>query len=192
MFGLIGAVGLLRLADRIWSGAPYPVADPAATAQRLDRHTQAVYDVLGLPNAELKSGYGNDGNGYGCHYRGLRNLFKQLPSTPPSVPGVVDVSNEWAVKGNSTAEVQAALRRARKALNAQGWQVTRYSRIKDMIDLVVRPPGSVDSVRISTYPRGLLTVSAYAACARYPSGTLLDDLGMPKLPAQRAPTQLRG
>ncbi|MDX3642188.1 hypothetical protein [Streptomyces sp. MB09-02B] len=179
--------------EPIWNGTPYPVADPRATADRLDGHTQTVYDALDLAEAELEPGYGNDGNGYGCHYRGLRHLLKQLPSTPPSVPGVVDVSNEWALRGTSTAEAQAAVGRARKALTAQGWQVTRYDRIKDLFDLAMRPPGNDgDAVRVSTYPQGLVVVSAYGACARYPSGTPVDSLGKPKLPAQRAPIQLRG
>ncbi|MFD7371186.1 hypothetical protein [Streptomyces mirabilis] len=48
-----GAVWVAQGLDRFLEGDPYSVADPAATAQRLDGHTQHVYDALRLFDAEL-------------------------------------------------------------------------------------------------------------------------------------------
>ena len=49
----MAAVVVAQLVERFWNGHPYPVAAPAATACRLDGRTQAVYDAVDLPHAEL-------------------------------------------------------------------------------------------------------------------------------------------
>ncbi|MFG2777563.1 hypothetical protein ACGFY7_06820 [Streptomyces prunicolor] len=192
---VVGTVGVARWSERLWEGDPYPVADPAATAQRLDGHTQAVYDVLGLPHAQLDPdwpGGGSEADGYGCYYRGLKHWSEQLSDSPPSPPHVVDVSNEWALKGVSRDQAVSALRRVRKALTRQGWKVTAYENSRAWLRLALTLPDTDDTVSIQTYPRDRLQVSAYADCARYPSGTPVDDLDEPELPAQGAPAQLRG
>jgi hypothetical protein len=67
-----GTVRFLRL----WTGEPYPVANPATTATRLNGYTQNVYDALHLPNAQLAPGSGLEANSYGCSYQGLSHLSR--------------------------------------------------------------------------------------------------------------------
>ncbi|MGW1759774.1 hypothetical protein [Streptomyces mirabilis] len=189
-----GVVWVAQGLDRFLEGDPYPVADPAATAQRLDSHTQHVYDALRLFDAELADnwpGGGVEADGSGCYYRGFSNLSKQLSDSPPSVPGVVDVDSEWALKEVSPTQAKAALRRAKGELVRQGWKVTSYEERKFRNELSVRPPGTDDTVSVEAYPGDRLMVRAYAECARYPSGTPMGAYGDPELPSQQAPLQLR-
>ncbi|MGP4086058.1 hypothetical protein [Streptomyces sp. KR55] len=175
-------------------GEPYPVADPAVTASRLDDHTQAVYDALDLPDAELDTdwpGNGSEADGYGCYYRGLSHLSEQLSDSPPSVPGVVNVKNKWALKRVSHTQAVSALQRARKEPTRRGWEVTAYENSRHWLRLSLKPSDTDDAVSIVAYPRDRLQVTAYADCARYPQGTPLNDLDQPDLPPQVAPVQLR-
>ncbi|MFK0022523.1 hypothetical protein [Streptomyces sp. NPDC090798] len=188
------AQGVAPGLDRFLEGDPYPVADPAATAQRLDGHTQRVYDALRLFDVELVDnwpGGGVEADGSSCYYRGFSNLSKQLSDSPPSVPGVVDVDSEWALKGVSPAQAKAALRHAKGELVRQGWKVTSYEESKFWNELSMRPPGTDDTVSVEAYPGDRLGVRAYAECARYPSGTPMGAYGDPELPSQQAPLQLR-
>lgn len=190
---VVGMVGFARSFERLWEGDPYPVANPAATAQRLDGHTQAVYDALGLPHAQLDPDWPGGGSEVdGCYYRGLKHWSEQLSDSPPSLPHVVGVSNEWALKRVSRDQAVSALRRVRKELTRQGWKVTAYENSRAWLSLTLTLPDTDDTVSIQTYPRDRLQVSAYADCARYPSGTPVNDLHEPELPAQGAPVQLRG
>ncbi|MFF4038691.1 hypothetical protein [Streptomyces sp. NPDC001816] len=186
-----GTVGFVRL----WNGEPYPVADPATTATRLDGYTQAVYDALDLPNAELdtdRPGRGMEADGYGCSYSGLSHLSEQLSDSPPIPPGVVNVSDEWALKGVSRAQAVSALQRARKQLTRRGWEVTGYENSRIRLWLALKPSDSDDGVWIEAYPANRLEVAARTAdCARYPSGTPLNSLDEPAMPPQVAPVQLR-
>ncbi|WP_329527146.1 hypothetical protein [Streptomyces sp. NBC_01462] len=189
-----GVVWVARGLDRFLEGDPYPVADPAGTAQRLDGHTQHVYDALRLFDVELVDnwpGGGVEADGSSCYYRGFSNLSKQLSDSPPSVPGVVDVDSEWALKGVSPVEAKAALQRAKGELVRQGWKVTSYEESKFRNELSMRPPGTDDSVSVEAYPGDRLAVRAYAECARYPSGTPMGAYGDPELPSQQSPHQLR-
>ncbi|MFI2369357.1 hypothetical protein [Streptomyces sp. NPDC018833] len=188
------AVGLAQWAERLWEGDPYPVEDPSATALRLDGHTQSLYDALGLPDAELDPDWPGGGQeaSSSCNYRGLKHFSKQLNDTPPSMPGVVKVSSEWALKGVSWGQAQTALRRAREQLTEHGWKVTTYESVNHAIQLRTQPPGTDDTVWVEAYPRDRLGVVAYSECARYPSGTPMNGWNEPELPAQGAPTQLRG
>lgn len=189
-----GAVGLARWAERLWEGDPYLVEDPSATALRLDGHTQSVYDALGLPDAELDPDWPGGGQEAhsSCSYRGLKHFSKQLQDTPPNMPGVVNVSSEWALKGVSSGQAMTALRRARKQLREHGWKVTTYESVNHAIHLRMQPPGTDDMVWAETHPRDRLGVAAHSECARYPSGTPVNEWDEPELPAQGAPAQLRG
>lgn len=192
-FGLAEVLGLAWSANRVWNGAPYPVADPAATARRLDGHTQAVYDVLGLPDAELDTNPYDVGQtaGENCGYPGLGHVSAQLNGS--HVPGVVTVSSSWRLRGVTRAQADSALARSRQALAGKGWQVTEYRNIHDrVIGVEAQPPGSGDRVHISAFPGDRFEVTAHAECARYPSKTSLDETGVPTLPAQQAPARLRG
>ncbi|MFF3915196.1 hypothetical protein ACFYZB_17165 [Streptomyces sp. NPDC001852] len=188
------SVGLVRIGQRVWEGTPFPVADPAVTAQRLDRHTWQAYDALDLPQATLDTewGGGREAEAYGCEYRGLSHLGDELSDSPPNVPGVVSVSTEWALKGVTEDAGQAALRRARGALRRQGWRVTTYTSLDHSISLSATPPHSDATVRLDTYPRGRLAVSASAGCVRCPKGTPVDATGDVTLPPQQLPVGLRG
>ncbi|AOR32459.1 hypothetical protein BFF78_16540 [Streptomyces fodineus] len=188
-------VGLARFGLRIWEGTPFPVADPAVTAQRLDQRTVQAYDALDLPQAKLDTewtGGGRTAQAYGCEYRGLSHLGDQLSDSPPNVPGVVTVSTEWALKGVTEDAGQAALRRARAALRRQGWRVTTYTSRNHSISLEATPPHSDARVGLDTYPGGRLALSASAGCLRYPKGTPVDESGDVPLPPQRLPGRLRG
>ncbi|MEU1176609.1 hypothetical protein ABZ464_02990 [Streptomyces sp. NPDC005820] len=187
--------GLVKFV-RVWEGEPYPVADPAATAARLDDETQTVYDALALTGAELEAERSGGLVAYNdsCQYRGLSHWADQLNDTPPLVPDVVNVSAEWRLKGVSDEEAAAALRRARAELVRRGWEVTRYENAAPRRTLRVTPDGSDGvpvSLRVDALPGDRLLVGAYADCARYPDGTPLDAQDRPRLPDQAAPAQLR-
>ena len=187
------AIGAAWL-GRFWNGDPYPIADPAVTSQRLDGVTEEVYEALGLPQAELDPdwpGNGLEADGEGCYYTGLKDLFKELSDSPPSVPGVVSVSSEWVLKGVASDQAKAALRRARKELERRGWKVTSYETSHHVIRLGIEPPETGDAVWVEAYPRDRLEIAAHSECSRYPSGTPVNDLDEPDLPAQQAPTRLR-
>ncbi|MFF9277584.1 hypothetical protein [Streptomyces griseosporeus] len=190
-FGLLAAT-LALLGTAGCGSEGYPLADPVATATRLDGYTQTAYDALGLTGAALDDawpGGGLEAEGWNCY---SRDLGDQLSDSPPSEPGVVRVSDEWAVKGVSHARAVAALRRARGELAARGWKVTDFDDTPQRLRLRLKPPGSDDKVSVEEYPGGRLQVGAYADCARYPEGTALDAQGDPEVPEQRAPVQLRG
>jgi hypothetical protein len=189
-----GVVWVAQGLDRFLEGDPYLVVDLAATAQRLDSHTQQVYDALRLFDAELAGNWPGGGvkaDGSSCYHRGFSNLSKQLSDSPPSVPGVVDVDSEWALEGVSPTQAKAALRRAKGELVRQGWKVTSYEERRFRNELSMRPPGTDGTVSVEAYPGDRLMVRAYAECAHYPSGTPMGAYGAPELPSQQAPLQLR-
>ncbi|NVK80071.1 hypothetical protein [Streptomyces morookaense] len=180
---------------RLWAGAPYPVADPAATARQVDSRTQVVYDVLGLPRAELDTtwpGRGLDADGSSCYRRGLRHWGDQLSDSPPSEPHTVMIYDTWALKGVSPAQAESALERARHALTQRGWTVTAYEHSRQRLRLTLTPPRTDITVRLEAYPGDRLQVAAHADCTRYPSHTPLGNRDVPLVPPQHAPAQLRG
>ncbi|GGX82760.1 hypothetical protein GCM10010324_30550 [Streptomyces hiroshimensis] len=189
-----GAIGFGRWLDGAWQGTPYPVADPAATARRLDGHTQALYDALGLPRAGLAEDWPGDGMHAGlssCPRRGLRHFPEGLSDSPPSEPGVTTVSEDWALKGVSPAQAGPALERARERMTQRGWKVTDYEHSGPRLWLRLTHPGTGDSLSAEAYPGDRLGVAAYADCARYPSDTPMDLYDKPRLPARQAPAPLR-
>ncbi|MGW0881711.1 hypothetical protein [Streptomyces sp. NPDC002671] len=185
-----------RQAWLLWTGEPFPVADPAATAQQLDESTQETYDALGLPEARLDtewSGTGRAAEEGECYYRGLSHFGDQISdAAPPSVPGVVVVRTEWALKGVTAQAGQAALRRARGTLEERGWHVTTYKTLGGDIDLAATPPEGGATVRLAADPGDRLEVSARSECTRVPKGTPIDDAGEVPLPPQQLPLRLRG
>ena len=92
----------VHLLDRIWNGHPYSLAAPAATAHRLDGHTRAVYDALGLPHAKLADyGTGWDADVDDCPRRGLRHLPDGLrDSGVPSAPHTVKITDAWPCRAS--------------------------------------------------------------------------------------------
>ncbi|WP_157868680.1 hypothetical protein [Streptomyces caatingaensis] len=193
---VMGVVSFARWAKTVWEGDPYPLARPAATATRLDGHTQSVYDALGLPRARLDddwAGRGVEAEGYACPRQGLRHLPDNLNDNPPAAPHVVDVREEWALKDVPRAEAGPALERVRQRLTRQGWKVTKFDAATPGHELwlTLDHPATGDTLQIQTNPGNRLMISAHAACARYPSDTDLDSSGRPALPTHRAPAQLR-
>lgn len=189
----LGAVTVAWWFRQLWEGDPYPVADPAATARQLDQRTQAVYDALDLPQAQLATDWpgGLKASGGACPYRGLRHWREQLSDSPPSEPRVVSVRGEWVLTGVSRTQAESALERVRRVMTRQGWNVTTYERSLQRLQLGLTPPGAANSIAVEAYDGDRLQVVAYAECARYPSGTPLGGAEEPLLPAQGAPAQLR-
>ncbi|KUN78393.1 hypothetical protein AQJ64_30875 [Streptomyces griseoruber] len=181
---------------RVWDGEPCPVADPAATATRLDEDTQTAYDALTPAGAELdpQRSAGLLAYNDSCSHRGLSHWADRFDDAPPLVPGVVNVSAEWVLKGVSDEEAAVALRRARAELVRQGWRVTEYENAAPNRTLRVTPDGSGGvsvSLRVDAFDGDRLLVGAYAEWARYPDGTPLDGRDRPRLPEPLAPAQLR-
>jgi hypothetical protein len=120
----VGAVVLVAAAavglNRLWYGAPYPVADPDETGQRLRSHAQAVYDVLGLTEEqdvrvepEL------------CYVQGWRaGMIDQLE------PDVYGMGLIWEVR-MARDVIPAAMREVRDGLVRQGWQVAERNSFTD-------------------------------------------------------------
>ncbi|PSJ25293.1 hypothetical protein B7P34_28950 [Streptosporangium nondiastaticum] len=189
-----GMTAFTGWAREVWRGTPYPVADPAATARRLDGRTQALYDALGLTRAELDDDGPGDGLATGkssCDRRGLRDLPKNISDSPPSEPGVTTVRDEWTLKGVPRAEAGPALERAGQRLTRQGWKVTRYEHSDLRLWLFLKHPDTGDTVGVEELPGDRLGITARSECARIPSGTPMNLAEEPLLPAQRAPVQLR-
>ena len=156
---VVGMAGCVRL----WNGKPYPVADPATTATRLDGYTQAVYDALDLPNAQLATdwpGGGLEADGYGCYYRGLSHLSEQLSDSPGSPPGCGQRQRRLGAEGRLRAQAVSALQRARKELTWRGWEVTGYENSRFRLRLVLKPPAGDGAVSIEAYPAKRLEVAA--------------------------------
>ncbi|MFF5535036.1 hypothetical protein ACFY71_21550 [Streptomyces cinerochromogenes] len=154
-------------------GSSYPVADPAGTARRLDQRTQEVRDALGLPHAELDTDWPGAGRKVeeDCPYTGLSHFFDQLHDTPPTMPGVVVVSTEWALKGVTAEAGQSALRRARATLAERGWRITTDTSVDRSITLTATPPDGGATLHIATYPYDRLAVSAASECVRASQGS---------------------
>ncbi|WP_433889009.1 hypothetical protein [Streptomyces sp. CA-111067] len=197
----VSAAGLALVAtafafwfEQQWKGRPYPVANPAATARRLDDHTQTIYDALGLPDAELATdwpGAGLTTDPYTCPRPGLRHLSDGLMDSPPSEPRTVKVNDDWALKDVTRAQAVPALQRARTELTRAGWRLTSYEDSTDRLQLSLRPPNAKDTVSVEAYPGDRLQITASTGCARYPAGTPMRYSDDPELPPQQAPAQLR-
>lgn len=188
-----GFVGLLPWAERVWSGQPYPVADPAVTAKQLDRQTQDVYDALSLPHAALDTTLSGRlaADPYSCGRRGLAHWTDDLYHSPPSEPHTAAVSADWTLMGVPRNQAVAAMQSARRQLGRRGWKAVSYEDSGDELRLQLKPANGDDLVTIEANPGGRLSVDAYADCARYPADTRVNALDEPSLPAQEAPTQLR-
>ncbi len=187
-----GVLRALRGAGRLWNGDPYRVADPAVTSQRLDGLTQQVYDTLDVPQATLDPkwpGGGQEADGSGCYYTGLKDLTKQVSDSPPSVPGVVAVSSEW---GSRVLPIYGGVG---AATGAEGIDAARMEshQVRDQrpLDRTERAaPGHRRRRPGRGFPYDRLGVVAYSECARYPWGTPMTEWGDPELPAQQAPAPL--
>lgn len=191
---LAGVVGVGLWFEGVWEGDPYPVADPAATSRRLDERTQRVYDALALPDARLdteRSAARAEAEGYGCYRRGMRHWSDAFAGSPPSEPHVVNVSYDWTLRGVPRARAATAVEHAKKELTREGWKVAAHDDDRFGLRLKVVAPGGGLSVSVTSYPSGRLEIAGYADCARYPSGTNLDEYGVPELAEMRAPVQLR-
>ena len=62
----------------------------------------------------------------------------------------------------------------------------------DDLQLHLRNPDSADTVTVQAYTDGRLQITVFAACARYPADTPLNDLGRPELPDLKTPAQPGG
>ncbi|WBP92121.1 hypothetical protein [Kitasatospora cathayae] len=184
----------------VWEGAPFPVADPAATAEHLNSQTLAVYDSLDVPNGlvlNLSNSLGIKADIYDCHGRGLSHFLDNLEDTAPYEPRTAAISAGLTVTGLKHPQAAEALERARGALTAQGWTVESQA-APDHIQLKLKPPstgpnGVSDTVFVDFYdPSGFFTIEAHAECARYLEGTLVDFEGKPEhLPFLSVPDRVR-
>ncbi|MFJ7248794.1 hypothetical protein ACIQWA_29780 [Kitasatospora sp. NPDC098652] len=202
--GYRGAVTVAAEVPRVWSGEPYPVADPAAVATHLDARTQAVYDALALPPgvALTPAPVGDDGitarvQGV-CHARGLEHLLESMNDGGADQPRTAVLGAHFTLAGVSPTRWTEALGRARTTLTAQGWTVVSVDESAPVPSLSLAPPsdgpGSLAegaSLRYDPVAR-TLTVGAGAECSRFTDGTAVDQAGEPTaLPTPTAPKQLR-
>lgn len=205
VFGV--ASGMASL-GRAWEGRPYPTADPAATATRVNGRLLAAYDAFGLsPAPELDPQFtpAVEADVYDCHRRGLVHALDSVDDSAPPEPRTAAIHAGFSVRGLTAAQAEAAVRSAERTLNDQGWTVTA-SREPDRVRLVLEPPkpggavppgSATDTVPASVsatvdYANGYLHLSAGAECARYPEDTRVDDEGKPEgLPSLVLPAQLR-
>ncbi|MFF2143698.1 hypothetical protein [Kitasatospora sp. NPDC058190] len=184
----------------VWEGAPFPVADPAAIAERLNGQTLAVYDALEVPNGlvlDLSNSLGVEADIYDCHGRGLSHFLDNLEDTAPYEPRTAAISAGFTVTGLTHPQAAEAMERAHGALTAQGWTVESQE-APDHIQLKLKPPstgpnGVSDTVFVDFYdPSGFFTVEAHAECARYLDDTPVDFEGKPEqLPYLSVPDRLR-
>ncbi|MFE3503211.1 hypothetical protein [Kitasatospora sp. NPDC059160] len=202
--GYRGAVTVAEEVPRVWSGEPYPVADPAAVAAHLDARTQAVYDALALPPgvALAPVPVGDDGisakvQGV-CHARGLEHLLESMNDGGADQPRTAVLAARFTLAGVGATQGTEALGRARRTLTAQGWTVVSADESAPVPSLSLAPPADGPgalaegaSLRYDPVAR-TLTVGAGAECSRFTDGTAVDGAGQPTgLPTPTAPKQLR-
>ncbi|MFF2143696.1 hypothetical protein [Kitasatospora sp. NPDC058190] len=193
---VLGAVAL----GGAFEGKPYPVADPAATAEHLNDRVLAAYDALSLPEAPVlnpQRSLGVRADVYRCHRRGLGGFLDNLSDSPPPEPRTAAINAGFTVTGLTHPQAVDAALRARRTLTGRGWEVVSYEEF-DGLRLKLKPPnvgpGSVSGTVLVTYydGSGFLEVSALAECVRYPSGTPVDSEGEPEhLPSLTLPAQVR-
>lgn len=160
-----------------WDGPPYPAVDPAVTARALDAQTQSVYDALAVPHAKLdqRSEAGFSADLYECPRPGISHWLDELNDSPPSAPGTVRVSESWALAGLTVQQAGDAMRRAQKELAGRGWSVASFEDTPQEITLLLKQPRAdalpvADSVSVTFYPGGDLTVGAYSGLRTLPTG----------------------
>ncbi|MFJ9457034.1 hypothetical protein ACIRST_18345 [Kitasatospora sp. NPDC101447] len=209
---VFGVVFGVRSLGRAWAGEPYPTADPAATATRVNDRLLAAYDAFGLsraPELDPQVTPAVEADVYDCHRRGFAHALDGIDDSAPHEPRTAAIHAGFSVRGLTAAQAEAAVRSAERTLNDQGWTVT-VSREPDRVRLVLEPPkpggavapsgsagSAADAVPASVsatvdYANGYLHLSAGAECARYPEDTRVDDEGKPEgLPALTLPAQLR-
>ena len=184
----------------LWTGAPFPVADPATTARHLDARTQVVYDALALPagaTLDSRQYQGIRADIYDCHERGLAHAPDNMLDTAPNEPRTAAVSASWLLTGIPRPEGVEAIQRARNTLTGQGWTEILYDESHGDVRLKLKPPTTgpdsvPDTVYIDFHGNGLFEVAANAECARYRNDTPVDTEGKPQnLPRPTAPAQLR-
>ncbi|MER7578563.1 hypothetical protein [Kitasatospora sp. NPDC097691] len=137
---VFGAVSL----GRVWQGEPYPTADPAATAAQVNGRLLAVYDAFGLsPAPVLDPQYtpAVEADVYDCHRRGLAHALDGVDDSAPHEPRTAAIHAGFSVKALTGPQAEAAVLRAERTLNDQGWTVTS-SREPDRVRLLLEPPKS--------------------------------------------------
>lgn len=183
-----------------WEGEPFPVADPAATAEHLNHRTLAVYDALGLPEGlplDLRDSRGVQANTYDCHRRGLAHFVDTLEDSPPYEPRTAAISAGFTLTGLTHEQAAKAMDRARRSLTGQGW-TGGLRDSHDDIQLKLTPPdtgpGSIsDTISVDYYDgSGFFTINAYAECAHYRDDTPVNYEGKPEhLAYLSVPDQVR-
>ncbi|WP_424706682.1 hypothetical protein [Kitasatospora acidiphila] len=182
-------IGLTLLA-RACSGKPYPVADPVATAHRLDDRTQAVYDAMALPPVHLETAWGqNDisADSSACGIRGIQARIDKVVGGWHPAPNTYAIIEGWKVANVTRPAAQAALQRAQQTLTTRGWTVVSYD--PTSVHLVLQPPAPAgDTVDVAFDSLEHIGVTATSECA-----TVTSDLfpGTGTLPSPSAPSQLR-
>ncbi|MER7625469.1 hypothetical protein [Streptomyces sp. NPDC126503] len=160
--GLVAA-GLAVGGLAVWFGAPYPAADPEASAARLKAEAGRV-----LEEARLPPGTGPVHNGVEtgtCYYRGLRSLAH----IDQGRPDVRSFELSWRVTGVPEKTAADAQERTRRRLTAAGW--TRVSESGDDRGFRFEHPDSGEKVDVGWWePTGTYAVSVYAPCGRLPEG----------------------
>lgn len=164
---VLAIVAVAPAVERVWYGAPYPTADPAEAAERIQERSRLAYDLLRLP--EPVAAARNFLDDRVCRDRGLLNL------TGDPEPGVTAPEHRWGVDGVPEDAARPALDRLRERLAAQGWEHTheREGRGPGLVETGFRfeDPVSGDTVDARwNNARGSLFVDVRAPCARVPDG----------------------
>ncbi|GAA1962021.1 hypothetical protein GCM10009738_41500 [Kitasatospora viridis] len=180
----------LVLFVRAWSGKPYPVADPTATAHRLDGRTQAVYDAMALPPVHLETPWGHNDistDNSACGMRGIRAWINKSDGGWRPEPNTYAIVEDWKVADVTRPTAQAALQRAQQALTTHGWTVVSYD--PDSAHLVLHPPAPAgDTVDVAFDSLDHIEVTATSECV---TAVLPAFPDMWTLPSPSAPSQLR-
>ncbi|MFI1204834.1 hypothetical protein ACH4VR_36315 [Streptomyces sp. NPDC020883] len=171
----------------VHSDRPYPTEDPTATLRRLNRHTRAAHDALGIPNTQLSTTTHGQGVSVDptCPRPGFLNGLRDSPDLEEHV---VRIGESWMLANVKPGEAWSAAQRMRDTLKKSGWRVT-FSAEGLNFFLTMQPPGANDSVSVSPYPGDRLEISAHSQCARYPDATPTGLSGEPELPRPTPPTQ---
>ncbi|MET9551886.1 hypothetical protein [Streptomyces sp. NPDC006645] len=162
---VLAIVAVAPAVERVRYGAPYPTADPARAAERIQERSRRAYGLMRLP--EPVAAARNVLDGRVCRGRGLLNL------TGDPEPGVIGPEHRWGVDGVAEEVARPALDRLRERLTAQGWEHTheREGRGTGIVQAGFRfeDPVSGDTVDARwNSARGALFVDVRAPCARVP------------------------
>lgn len=156
-----GGVWAVGAVSEFFGGRTFPQANPAATAGRLQDHSQLVRATVELPQLPVESNYVDTGACYGGGWTKI----------DVAVDGVVSVGHHWQIPHVSQQTAQAAMDRVRARFASERWKQisdnTRHGANWTDLGFRMEDPKNGDKLDLAWNNYGsTLIVNVYAPCAK--------------------------